>query len=346
MTLFAAEGPWLFSRRDDLIAFGGSAALAFALLAVGAALGILESDAPDWIWIGCVLLVDVAHVWSTLYRVYLDGEEVRRRPLLYVGAPLACYAAGVLVHAYDGRLFWTLLAYVAVFHFVRQQAGWVALYDRRSAQTRVDRVLDRVAIYAFTLAPLVWWHANLPRRFHWFMEGDFVAALPEWLGPLALIVEWSVVALWLGRQAWRVARGHAPNPGKALVIVTTWACWYVGIVALDGDFAFTVTNVLIHGIPYLWLTYRYGRSRAGKRVQTILRGGVPVFVLSLALLAFAEEAAWDRFVWHERAWLFGEGRTIDLTAKSLVVPLLILPQLVHYVLDGFVWKRRDNPQLG
>ena len=38
-------------------------------------------------------------------------------------------------------------------------------------------------------------------------------------------------------------------------------------------------------------------------------------------------------------------RVLDVGAKSLVVPLLILPQLVHYVLDGFVWRRRDNPQL-
>jgi len=25
------------------------------------------------------------------------------------------------------------------------------------------------------------------------------------------------------------------------------------------------------------------------------------------------------------------------------VPLLALPQLTHYVLDGFVWKRKNNP---
>ena len=177
-SFLAAEGPWLFSRRDDLLAFGGSALLAFGLLGVGAALGILESDAPDWIWIACVLFVDVAHVWSTLYRVYLDGTEVRRRPILYVGAPLVCYALGVLVHAFDGRLFWTVLAYVAVFHFVRQQAGWVALYDRRSEQRRGDRALDRIAIYAVTLAPLVWWHANMPPQLPLVPGGRFRGRRP------------------------------------------------------------------------------------------------------------------------------------------------------------------------
>jgi hypothetical protein len=27
----------------------------------------------------------------------------------------------------------------------------------------------------------------------------------------------------------------------------------------------------------------------------------------------------------------------------VLVPLLALPQLVHYVLDGFIWRRKNNP---
>jgi hypothetical protein len=29
--------------------------------------------------------------------------------------------------------------------------------------------------------------------------------------------------------------------------------------------------------------------------------------------------------------------------KTFVVPLLALPQLTHYVLDGFIWRRKSNP---
>jgi hypothetical protein len=28
------------------------------------------------------------------------------------------------------------------------------------------------------------------------------------------------------------------------------------------------------------------------------------------------------------------------------VPLLTLPQATHYLLDGFVWRARENPALG
>ena len=69
------EGPWLFGRGLDMLLFGGSALLAFVLVALGAATGLLTADVPHWVWIVCILSVDVAHVWSTLFRVYLDGAE-------------------------------------------------------------------------------------------------------------------------------------------------------------------------------------------------------------------------------------------------------------------------------
>ena len=352
MKVFATGGPWIFGRRVDLAAFGGSALLAFALLGVGAALGILEADSPDWVWLGAVLAIDVAHVWSTLFRVYLDGLEVRRRPLLYLGAPIGLYGLGVLLHAFGSGLFWTVVAYLAVFHFVRQQVGWVRLYHRRERSMgtlrRADRWLDEGATYAATLWPLVWWHAHLPRSFHWMLEGDFVVGLASEVATGTFPLYAGLLALWTLRQLQRFAGDAPPSPGKVLVVLTTAACWYVGIVALDGDFAFTVTNVLIHGVPYLVLTYRYGRARAegeprAKTLRRVLGGGAVAFLALVALLAFLEEALWDRYVWHDRAHLFGEGATLEAMALSLLVPLLALPQLTHYLLDGFVWRRGSMP---
>jgi len=345
VSVFAAEGPWLFDRRTDLLAFGGSAALAGALVLVGWATGILEANAPEWVWLGCVLAIDVAHVWSTVFRVYLDPAEVRRRRGLYLGAPALLYLLLCALYAFRPAVFWTALAYVAVWHFVRQQVGWVALYQRREGTSRFDRILDRGTTYVGMLYPILWWHAHLPRAFHWFLEGDFLDALQGMPVDALEPVYWGVLGFWVGRQALRWSRGTPPATGKALVVGTTWACWYGGIVALDGDFAFTVTNVLIHGVPYMVLTYRYGRTREAPWVRTVLRFGIAGFVALLLALAFAEELLWDRVLWHERTWLFGEPFALGALATTLLVPLLALPQATHYVLDGFVWKRRNNPTL-
>jgi len=72
------ENTWLFSRNIDLTVFLGSAIASLLLLAIGWQLGILNSDSPDWTWISAVLLIDVAHVWSTSFRVYFDTEELNQ----------------------------------------------------------------------------------------------------------------------------------------------------------------------------------------------------------------------------------------------------------------------------
>ena len=347
----ASERGWLVSRTWDVAVFGGPALLSLALLAWGAATGILAEETPAWAWVATVVFVDVAHVWATAYRVYTDREELWRRPSLYFGVPLAVYCVGVLLYSTSSGLFWRALAYVAVFHFVRQQYGWVALYRRRlGIASRVDRILDDAAIYNATLYPVLHWHAHLPREFAWFIPGDFIPGLPQAAARALLPVHLGIMAAYAARQIWLRARGRPVSPGKDLVVATTWAAWFVGIVALDSDYAFTVTNVLIHGIPYLALVGLYGRSRyasGGSALASLFRKGAwALFLAPIAVLAWIEEWGWDRVLWHERGALFpGADLHVGPALLALLVPLLALPQATHYVLDAWIWRSRGNPGL-
>jgi len=341
-------GPWLVSAGWDVTVFGGSALAAFALLLWGRLSGLLEGPVPAWTWVVTVLFVDVAHVWATAYRVYLDPEERARRPGLYLAIPLCCYVAGVLLYSSSAALFWRVLAYVAVFHFVRQQYGWVALYRRRlGSSTRLDRWLDDAAIYGATLYPLLYWHANLPREFEWFIAGDFLPGLPKQTAAALLPVHLAITGAYVVRQAFLIASGRPLSAGKNLVVATTWLIWFVGIVLFDSDYAFTVTNVLVHGIPYLALVWVHGRARW--RLSTVALARVfqprawPLFLAPLFVAAWSEEWLWDRLVWHERAALFpGPSWLPAPESLALLVPLLALPQATHYVLDGWIWRVRPE----
>lgn len=343
-------GRWLFSAPIDLAVFGGTALVSLALVLAGPSSG----DSPEWTWITAVLLVDVAHVWSTAFVVYLDPAEWRRRPALYALTPLAAFAAGVALHAWGEAVFWRALAYLAVFHFVRQQYGWVMMYRARSGERdRAGRWLDGATIYLATLYPLLVWHSELPRAFSWMKPGDFAAGVP---GEVATAAGWIYAALLVAYAARALLAAVRRRPvawGKHVVVATTAACWYVGIVATNADYAFTVTNVFIHGVPYLALVYLYARaasrepaSRGGATRQLLdRRRGLAVFLATLWAVAYMEELVWDRAIWHDRSWLFGDG--IDIGGAALIVaPLLAVPQLTHYILDGFLWRRRANPRLG
>ena len=338
---------WLFSAPIDIAVFGGTAVIALALLLLGPQLGAAH-EAPEWSWITGVLLVDVAHVWSTAFVVYLDPAEWKRRPALYAGAPIAAFAVGVALYAWGEGPFWRAIAYLAVFHFVRQQYGWVMMYRARNGERdRLGRWLDGATIYAVTLYPLIWWHASLPRAFSWMKDGDFVTGLPHEVIAPARAIYIALLVLYAAR-----AVVQRPVPwGKHLVVATTAACWYAGIIATNTDYAFTVTNVFVHGIPYMALVYLYARAAAREPISAggasakLLRRGLLVFLASLWLVAYLEEMVWDRALWHDRSWLFGSG--IDVGGADLVIaPLLAVPQLTHYFLDGFLWRRRSNPRLG
>ncbi len=347
------NGPFIWGARIDVAIFGGSALLALAL----AALSPILSDAgavPTWGWLAFVLAVDVAHVHSTLFRTYFDRDELRKRRSLYIALPIACWLAGFVLHTASEQLFWRALAYVAVIHFVRQQIGWVAIYRARARErSTFGRILDDATIYAATGFPLLYWHAHLPRTFRWFVDGDFVT-LP-WLTQLVLpaqVVWATLLVAYAARAVYVAATGGPRNLGKHLVVATTALTWYVGIVGTNSDFQFTVTNVLVHGLPYMALLWMYtrerGKERPGTLVAKVASLGVLGFVATLLAIAFAEEMLWDRLVWHDRPSMFGgEWRGEPLlgpVARAFVVPLLALPQSVHYVLDAVLWRRRDTGQ--
>ena len=335
--------PWLFSRPVDLCAFLGSAILSLVLLAVGAQFGLLNSDTPEWTWVAAILLVDVAHVYATGFRVYFDRVELQRRPWLYSLTPLFAWLIGMAVYSESHTWFWRVLAYMAVFHFVRQQYGWVALYRSRDNDVGgAGYWIDTVAIYMATVYPLIYWHAHLPRQFFWFLEGDF-AELPGVIATIAMPVYWLSLALYFARSLYRAIVLRKPNPGKDIVVATTAICWYIGIITFNSDYAFTVTNVIIHGVPYMVLVYWYQCLGNAER-PTRHWPKVATFLATIWVLAYLEEMIWDCGLWHERSWLFGNEWRIG-QLEFMLVPLLAVPQVTHYVLDGFIWKRRSTRKL-
>ena len=345
-------GPWLWSPKLDLSVFGGSVVFAFAGVFAAHLAGVSPGPLPVWGWLLFVLGVDVAHVYATLFRTYLDPHELRRKPLRYIGVPLAVYAVGVALYAHGALTFWRLLAYVAVLHFVKQQVGWVAVYRARETSGKtMDRWVDNAAVYSSTLYPIVHWHAHLGAMdIHWFLDGDFIASLQP---ACDAVLPWAraawVVAMlvYVARQSalWRAGEGL--RLGKSVVVFGTAFVWYGGIVWAPNDFDFSVTNVIAHGVPYVALLWMYalasqrdGRMGAGAQ---IVRGGLATFLAVLLLLAGIEEFLWNRLIWQDRAWLFGGGGgAIDPGLWVFVVPLLSLPQATHYVLDGMIWRRSDT----
>jgi hypothetical protein len=339
----ATGSAWLISPRFDLAVFVAPALIAVGLAALGGRLADGGSETPTWAWLVFVVGIDVAHVHATTLRVYCDRAELARRPWLYSMVPLLGLSAGALAYAASPALFWRCLAYLALFHFVRQQIGWARLYRRRArARSRFDARLDEATLYAATLYPVIHWHTRLPVEFHWLLPGDFIAGLPLWAAGVARALWAALLGAFALRQLQLRWQGEPLQWGKLLLVATTALSWWAGIVLIASDFAFTLTNVVAHGVPYMLVSWRLGQGAAPRRFSRL-----PVYVGALCALAFVEEWLWDAGVWRDHPQLFPSVELDPSPWWGLIVPLLALPQVTHYVLDAYLWRMDGhNPAVG
>jgi hypothetical protein len=217
------------------------------------------------------------------------------------------------------------------------------LYRRKLGETENwTWWIDAAAVYLATIYPLAFWMTSLPRNFQWFVENDFFA-LPEFVETVLFPVYIFALAAYFGKSFYLYFTNGFLNIGKDIVVATTAICWYVGIVFLNSDYAFTVTNVIIHGLPYfalIWFYVKARRESTGPVYRSLTQNWM-IFLATLWALAYIEELFWHRGVWHDKQSLFGSDWQWG-NAKMFLVPLLAIPQITHYVLDGFIWRRKSN----
>jgi hypothetical protein len=345
--------PWIGQPVQDVLFILLPPFLSLALIALFPQFFQNNRNMPDAGWVILILLVDVAHVYSTLYRTYFDPQALSKQRSLLWSIPFFSFAAGVLLYSLGSLLFWRVLAYVAVFHFVRQQYGFMRVYSRREPKGSWATRIDTLTIYTVTLYPLLYWHLRGPRNFNWFVEDDFVFLKAAFLLPVLSVGYWLIVAVYVGKEIFLCSKTKQCNLPKLAVISGTLLSWYFGIVYFNGDMAFTLLNVVSHGIPYMALIWLYGEKQYRKKERgyaflklVFSRWGVLLFLGLIFLFAFVEEGLWDLTLWKEHKNIFGTGRWLDVQLSNpvlcIVVPLLALPQVTHYILDGFIWKVRKE----
>jgi len=348
--------PWINTALSDSVFILSPPFLSLLLVFIFPEQFKVTTTMPVEYWVLLVVFIDVAHVYSTLYRTYFNAGRLRKQHTLLTVVPLLCYVSGVMLYHVDGLLFWRVLAYLAVFHFIRQQYGFMRLYSRTENVTKIVRFIDVVAIYAATLFPMLYWHFGESRNFNWFVADDFLYFPSKNLAALCGALYFVVILVYVAKEIWLLIKGQGFNIPRNMLILGTFLSWYFGIVYFNGDMAFTTLNVISHGIPYMaliWFFERKSYTQNAPRKSMLIRAtfgkyGVLLFILILVLLAYIEEGLWDGFIWKEHADVFSLfaslPKVIDMSMLTLLVPLLALPQSTHYVLDGFIWKLKSSEE--
>jgi hypothetical protein len=287
-----------------------------------------------------IVFIDVAHVYATLFKTYFVAVEFKKRRKLLVTLPIICFVIGVFLFSFGSIIFWSVLAYIAVFHFIRQQYGFMRLYSRKEIKTKWSVIIDNLIIYSATGYPMLYWFFSSPRSFNWFTENDFIHFENQLLLEILGWIYGLIVVFYIFRTGYKASKERYFNIPKNAIIIGTFLSWYFGIVYFNNDLVFTLLNVVSHGIPYIALIYLNEinkKQNVDLGILNTIKGfkGVLFFIGFLFAIAFFEEYIWEIFVWNEQFSITGSDFS---NWQFLLVPLLTVPQFTHYILDGFIWK--------
>lgn len=358
------KNQWIFSKWADVLVLLLPVWITW-LAAFLLPQELLRTELPLWGWVIFILMLDVSHVWSTIYRTYLDKQERKAHKTVLIGAPLVAFVALMAINLVWPNYFWRIMAYYALYHFVKQQYGFMMIY---AAKLRVEGkrwLNEKFMIYLSMAYPVLYWHMASERAFCWFQQGDFInlnavfayfpAGSEATIWTIGNIVYWSLLLAWAIQEVNLYKKQGQKIPwAKILWLLTTAGNWYLGIVYFNSDIVFSVTNVVAHGVAYLALVFFYVEKKRlvveRKPRWNISKAvwNISLMLIGIMALAYFEEYFWDGLVNREKSdtfeflFAFPFREASSYIEVALAVSLLSLPQVTHYILDGFIWKNSSN----
>ena len=99
--------PWIYNRISDCIFILSPPFVVLAIIFLfQKQLMVLNASYSFYTWLFLIVFVDVAHVYSTLFKTYFVKEEFQRRKLLYLGIPALSFVLGIIFYQFGSLVFW------------------------------------------------------------------------------------------------------------------------------------------------------------------------------------------------------------------------------------------------
>jgi hypothetical protein len=353
---------YILNRRDDWIWF---IALPFAAVAIGLA-------SRQWLssvaLVSFSLLVTTPHHFAGWLRAYGVSEDVKawRGPLVIGPIVIALSAlAGIR---------WAPMTLLLVAwtwdhqHSIMQQYGFARIYDFKAgtgapSTARLDFYLNWVLyVNLMIVSPLYseFWIREL-YRFGLPISAESVYVVQN----ISVTVVCVFLIAYVIHLADSIRRGYSINLIKYLFIASSYFLWYFTAWWSQSVLVATIAHAIMHGVQYIVIVHSSLRKKTGTR-RTFTNWLVQPRNIAPFLLMCLLYTVLLQLISGQPLAAFGFG-AIDFAldysapipqlglegystrqAHELFAALLIQgAPMVHYYLDSFIWKVRDeNVQAG
>lgn len=334
--------PWLLGQQQDLLFFIAPAIVASVIYALTVV----------YPWLSAVTLlftllyaVNVLHQAATYFH-YCDSRNrnyyfgTAKQRLKFIVLPIALLVMSIGVGLFYFQLVIAVWLFWGVPHVVQQNTGILLLYhNQRSGEAIVPRSLE---ILTLRLSALFFFALMFYRG--WFQSSGLVALNPYYLALLAILLIAFVTSILmylvnLGKQVKNGAILNAP----ALFFWGVCVTFYMPVAFTGNSLALLVPSVL-HWLQYIGLNYvMVQRKYSGEQAHflSIVAAERPADTKTPGMRFFALFCLGVLVVQYGLYILF---LTLWPQANYMNVwnSAFLGLGMVHYLLDGFIWKFREE----
>ena len=349
-----ARPGWIISERTDLLWFTvGGVAAAYIFWA----LWRFAHDPLVLLVAIWAIVFDETHGFATISRTYFDAKERERRGRWLWGSLAFFLAIGPVMiltrfkiggFEFNGGDWLELATELwGYYHIFKQHYGFMMLYKAKNrdfdpVDMRLDRIFFAVAFYyPFLTYPL---HDKEAAELVPFPILPAEARVYQDILLFAVIL---VTLVYLSRQFAKWRQGLPLNWPKqilfAAAIPVNFLLFRSGMPLLGVYAAATI----FHNIQYHRLVWFYNQNKYGQESDQARKYGLATLINSRWLFYVAAAALYaivfdvvPRFVLKDGVGLMNIG-----TRNEVIFSFFAAPGLLHYWIDGHIWKVRSDPEL-
>jgi hypothetical protein len=341
----SAKPGWIVSGRADLLWFtlgGAAAAYAFWALWRFTHVPLLLLVA---VW---AIVFDETHGFATLSRTFFDAEErAKRGRWLWRSLAFFVVIGPVLILLHLGDWLELVTELWGYYHIFKQHYGFLMMYKKKNRDFHpIDLKLDKVFFFATFYYPFLTYPLH---------DKDAASILPFPILPRAAVVYQDallflvilVTLVYLARQIQKVRLGLPLNWPKQLLFAAAIPVNYLlfrSAMPLLGVYA---AATIFHNIQYHRLVWFYNQNKYGADPERARKYGVATLINSRWLFYVAAAALYavifdvvPRFVLKDGVGLMNVGQR-----NQVIFSFFAAPGLLHYWIDGHIWKVRHDPEL-
>ncbi len=315
--------PILFSQKRDLFLLILPGHLAMLLLLFATKLDF--SFMLTVIIFFTMIIVDTGHVYTTFIRLFKEkllGED--KRKIYKFVVIYSALSVGIL--SFDGALFWKIALYATFFHYIKQNIGFLKIYD---AIAGIGRKESSIFLYLFQLVGIISIHFLPDAKLNYYSANDLFGFPSDELFSLVRFFYLFVFILW-GLFCISNLSKKSISFSSAF-FVTSHACLFAYPFLFNYSLEFLLLPIIIsHGVPYFFLISKSVRLKMSDKY----RAGSLMLVLIVALLLGMGE---DLFESNLVSYI---GKDYSF-AEILLNTLFLFPLFLHFFIDSFLWKRNS-----